>query len=92
MRIAGYSLLLLSLGVLTFGALAIDAVEFRRRNILRDGRPQATGTIVESAAIEEVLERVALRMNWAKPFDRGSGPVRRDDDPVPARPHLRPDG
>jgi CO/xanthine dehydrogenase Mo-binding subunit len=58
-------------------ALAIDPIEFRRRNILRDGRPHATGTIMASAAIEEVLERVALRMNWARPFDRGSGPVRR---------------
>ena len=30
-------------------ALGIDPVEFRRRNILRDGRPQATGTIMRDA-------------------------------------------
>jgi len=57
--------------------LGIDAVEFRRRNILREGRPQATGTLMRDAAIEAVLERLAQRMNWARPFDRGAGPVRR---------------
>jgi CO/xanthine dehydrogenase Mo-binding subunit len=58
-------------------ALGIDAVEFRRRNILRDGRPQATGTVMKCAAIDKVLERTAARMNWGQPFDRGGGPVRR---------------
>ena len=58
-------------------ALALDPVEFRRRNILRDGRAQATGTVMQDAAIEAVLERLAARMNWEKPFDRGSGTVRR---------------
>ncbi len=57
--------------------LGIDAIEFRRRNILRDGRPQATGTAMRDAAIAEVLEAVAARMNWSAPFDRGSGVVRR---------------
>ncbi|SEL79262.1 CO or xanthine dehydrogenase, Mo-binding subunit [Sphingomonas palmae] len=57
--------------------LGQDPVEFRRRNLLRNGRPQATGTIMESAAIHEVLETVVERLEWAKPFDRGSGPVRR---------------
>ena len=44
---------------------------------LREGRPQATGTAMRDAAIAPVLEAVAARMNWAAPFDRGSGPVRR---------------
>jgi len=57
--------------------LAIDPVEFRRRNILREGRPQATGTVMKDAAIELVLEKVAERMNWSAPFDRGSGTIRR---------------
>jgi CO/xanthine dehydrogenase Mo-binding subunit len=57
--------------------LKIDPVEFRRRNILRDGRPQATGTVMKDAAIDRVLERLAARMNWDKPFDRGSGTVKR---------------
>jgi CO/xanthine dehydrogenase Mo-binding subunit len=58
-------------------ALKRDAVEFRRNNILRDGRPQATGTAMKDAAIAAVLDRVALRMNWGKSFDRGTGTVRR---------------
>ena len=58
-------------------ALKMDPVEFRRKNILRDGRPQATGTVMKDAAIEKALERTAARMNWEKPFERGSGTVRR---------------
>ena len=58
-------------------ALGIDPVEFRRKNILRDGDAQATGTAMKDAAIAEVLEAVAARLNWAAPFDRGSGVLRR---------------
>jgi CO/xanthine dehydrogenase Mo-binding subunit len=57
--------------------LEMDPVEFRRRNILRDGRPQATGTVMKDAAIYKVLERTAARMDWKKPFDRGNGTLRR---------------
>ena len=57
--------------------LGIDTIEFRRKNILRDGRPHATGTIMRDAAIDAVLERLADRMNWAAPFDRGSGKIKR---------------
>ena len=57
--------------------LKIDPVEFRRRNLLRNGRPQATGTLMKDAAIDRVLERLATRMSWDKPFDRGSGTIRR---------------
>ena len=58
-------------------ALKLDPLEFRRRNILRDGRPQATGTIVRDAAFDRVLDRVGKRMNWQGTFDRGAGPLRR---------------
>jgi CO/xanthine dehydrogenase Mo-binding subunit len=58
-------------------ALGIDPVAFRRSNLLRNGRPQATGTVMRDAEIEKVLERLAERMNWNAPFDRGSGTVRR---------------
>jgi CO/xanthine dehydrogenase Mo-binding subunit len=58
-------------------ALGMDAVEFRRKNILRDGRPHATGTIMKDAAIEQVLDRLAERMNWTAPFERGSGRLKR---------------
>jgi CO/xanthine dehydrogenase Mo-binding subunit len=58
-------------------ALKLDPVEFRRANILRDGRAQATGTAMKDAAIEAVLDRLALRMNWKAPFERGNGTVKR---------------
>lgn len=57
--------------------LGIDTVEFRRRNILRDGRPHATGTTMKNAAVDKVLDRIAERMNWQAPFDRGRGRFRR---------------
>jgi CO/xanthine dehydrogenase Mo-binding subunit len=57
--------------------LALDPVEFRRRNLLRDGRPQATGTVVRDAAIEKVLERTASLLEWGKPFDRGAGKMKK---------------
>jgi CO/xanthine dehydrogenase Mo-binding subunit len=53
--------------------MGIDPVEFRRKNLLREGRPQATGTLMRDAAIEKVLERTAELLDWGKPFDRGSG-------------------
>ncbi len=58
-------------------ALDIDPVEFRRRNILREGRPQATGTAMKDARIAAVLEAIATRLDWTAPFDRGSGALRR---------------
>ena len=58
-------------------ALKLDPLEFRRKNILREGRPHATGQILEDAKLERVLERVAERLSWTKPFDRGTGTLRR---------------
>jgi CO/xanthine dehydrogenase Mo-binding subunit len=58
-------------------ALGIDPVAFRRKNILREGRPQATGTAMRDAAIEGVLDAIAARLNWSTPLDRGSGKIRR---------------
>lgn len=58
-------------------ALGIDKLEIRKRNLLKDGRPQASGTIVEDAAIGDALDQVALRLGWGQPFDRGSGRIRR---------------
>src|SRR3954462_6181570 len=54
--------------------LEVDPIEFRRKNLLRAGRPQATGTLMQDAAIEAVLDRLALRMNWQGPLERGRGP------------------
>jgi len=58
-------------------ALKRDPLEFRKQNLLREGRPQATGTIIKDAAIEKVLDRIAERLNWKQAFDRGSGTLRR---------------
>jgi CO/xanthine dehydrogenase Mo-binding subunit len=58
-------------------ALGIDKVEFRRRNLLHNGRPQASGTVLRDAALDRVLDHLAARMNWSAPFDRGNGSIRR---------------
>jgi len=58
-------------------ALKRDPLDFRKQNLLREGRPQATGTILKDAAIEKVLDRIAERLNWKGPFDHGTGTVRR---------------
>jgi CO/xanthine dehydrogenase Mo-binding subunit len=58
-------------------ALKRDPLEFRKQNLLRDGQQQATGTILKDTAIEKVLDRIAERLNWKQPFDRGKGAVRR---------------
>ena len=57
-------------------ALNLDPVAFRRKNALRDGRPHATGTIMQNAKIVECLDRVATALGWDEPFDRGSGVIR----------------
>jgi CO/xanthine dehydrogenase Mo-binding subunit len=58
-------------------ALGQDPVDFRRKNLLREGRPHATGQILQSSKHVEALERVVERLNWGKPFDRGTGSVKR---------------
>jgi CO/xanthine dehydrogenase Mo-binding subunit len=58
-------------------ALKLDPLEFRRKNLLREGRPQATGQIVREAKLDAVLEHVAKRLNWGKPLARGNGALRR---------------
>jgi CO/xanthine dehydrogenase Mo-binding subunit len=58
-------------------ALGMDPIEFRRRNILREDRAQATGTAMKDAAVAAVLEAIAERLGWSAPFDRGSGALRR---------------
>jgi CO/xanthine dehydrogenase Mo-binding subunit len=57
--------------------LGVDPVEFRRRNLLREGRPQATGTVIKDAALEKVLDRTASLLEWDKPFERNEGHIRR---------------
>jgi CO/xanthine dehydrogenase Mo-binding subunit len=57
--------------------LGRDPVEFRRKNLLRDGRPHATGTMMRDAAIDKVLERTASLLDWSKGFDHGAGSVKK---------------
>jgi CO/xanthine dehydrogenase Mo-binding subunit len=58
-------------------ALALDPVAFRRQNLMHEGRPHATGQMLEDAPIEQVMDKVLERMRWSEPFDRGSGTIRR---------------
>jgi CO/xanthine dehydrogenase Mo-binding subunit len=57
--------------------MGIDPLAFRRRNVLREGRPHATGTIVSDLEIDAVLDLLEKRMDWQRPFDRGTGTIRR---------------
>jgi CO/xanthine dehydrogenase Mo-binding subunit len=57
--------------------LGIDPIEFRRRNLLRDGRPQATGTVLKDAATEKVLERIEALMDWKTPLRNSSTTVKK---------------
>src|SRR5262249_710385 len=54
-----------------------DAREVRGRNMVGEGRAEASGTVMRDAAIENVLERTAAQMDWSRPFDRGDGAIRR---------------
>jgi CO/xanthine dehydrogenase Mo-binding subunit len=58
-------------------ALKLDPLDFRRKNLLREGRPQASGTILKDAPLGAVLDHVCDRMRWNAPFDRGNGTLRR---------------
>jgi CO/xanthine dehydrogenase Mo-binding subunit len=58
-------------------ALNLDPVEFRRKNLMREGREHTTGQVLEDAPIETVMDAVLERMRWARPFDKGNGVVRR---------------
>ncbi|HEY4636081.1 MAG TPA: xanthine dehydrogenase family protein molybdopterin-binding subunit [Rhodospirillales bacterium] len=58
-------------------ALNIDPAEFRRRNLLHEGREHATGQLLEDAPLDTLLDKLLERMNWSEPLDKGSGTVRR---------------
>src|SRR6478609_8458893 len=53
-------------------ALKLDPVEFRRKNIMREGGQHTTSQILKDAPIEKVMDKVLERMEWSKPFDRGN--------------------
>lgn len=57
--------------------LGQDPLEFRRRNILKNGRPQAVGSELVDTEIDSVLVELGHRMNWSAKFEKGDGPVKR---------------
>jgi CO/xanthine dehydrogenase Mo-binding subunit len=57
--------------------LGMDPVAFRRLNLLRNGRPHHTGTVMKDTALSLVLDRVADRMEWHNSIDHGTGTIRR---------------
>lgn len=57
--------------------LGLDPLDFRRKNLLRNGRPQATGTIMQDTGLHEVLDELEKQMKWSEPFDRGEETIRR---------------
>ena len=58
-------------------ALKIDPVEFRRKNLAVEGKPHATSQILKDHPVEKVMDKVLERLNWSKPFDKGTGTIRR---------------
>jgi CO/xanthine dehydrogenase Mo-binding subunit len=57
--------------------LGMDPLEFRRRNLLRNHRPHASGTVMRGVAADEVLDELGREMRWDEPFDHGEGASRR---------------
>jgi CO/xanthine dehydrogenase Mo-binding subunit len=59
-------------------ALKLDPVEFRRKNIMREGGQHTTSQILKDAPVEKVMDKVLERMEWSKPFNSGgSGHIKR---------------
>src|SRR5207248_11680330 len=54
-------------------ALNWDPAEFRRKNLVHEGAPHATGTILKDSPVEKVMDTVLDRRNWSKPFAKGTG-------------------
>jgi CO/xanthine dehydrogenase Mo-binding subunit len=58
-------------------ALKLDPVEFRRKNIMRNGGQHTTSQVLKDAAVEKVMDLILDRINWSQPMDKGTGVVRR---------------
>jgi len=44
--------------------LSMDPLEFRLRNVLRDGQESVTGEVMQSAGVAECLEKAAMAIDW----------------------------
>jgi len=51
--------------------LGLDPVEFRRRNLVREGDTGPTGQVFERIGALETLERAAAKVGWGKPLPDG---------------------
>ena len=60
--------------------LGLDPVQFRLKNVLRDGDSSITGQVLHSVGISETIRKATEAMNWSekrmKPEEK-TGPVRR---------------
>lgn len=52
--------------------LGIDPIEFRRRNLIKDGGCHAVGQTMSDVSLAGVIDTLFARMNWSRPFDRGN--------------------
>jgi len=59
--------------------LGLDPVAFRRANLLRDGVPHATGTVMHDAGLTAVLDRIVARIGWDQAFYQAMGDRNPDD-------------
>lgn len=57
--------------------LGIDPWEFRRINLLRNGRPHATGTIMQGIGSDEVMDGLRDGIHWDAPLEQSGGTIRR---------------
>ncbi len=55
--------------------LAIDPVELRKRNIVREGEENLRGEITHSIGAEECLDKVARCIEWGKPSEESTNNV-----------------
>lgn len=51
--------------------MGFDPIDFRKNNILNDGRTQAVGTVVVDAGFEACIDQVRTALDWDKPLECG---------------------
>lgn len=56
-------------------ALGMDPLRFREVNVLRNGLPHATGTVMRGIATQEVLDELRNRMDWDQPLEQPGGHI-----------------
>ena len=56
-------------------AIGMDAVELRRRTLIEEGKPGATGQVYDAIGMRETLEKAAEMIGWGQdlPEDEAIG-------------------